>query len=498
MEKKMPKVLSIWFPQLPLDRLARRGDPRLAGAFAIASRVKRSWSLSHVNEIARENGLAPGLPLSDARAVCPDLAVEPADEAREAALLRSLGHWADFLSPRIALDPPDGLLLDISGCTHLFGGERPMAEHAQIRLESMRITSAAGIADTKGAAWALARFGGRPVNIVEPGRMLEALEELPLAALNLPMRLVADLSRTGIRTIGQLNAIKPAEVASRFGTGLTDSLARVLGGAPDPLRLQSPRTAYAARMTLPDPIGLADDLENALRRLADSVCKRLRDAQCGGRRFRLAVGCIDSKERTLTIGFARPCNSPPAIVEQFSAPLRKLKIEFGADRFRLSAAHVEPVQARQLTLDSEVRCKNDADHIVSTLGNRLGFDRVRRFVAGDSHLPEKEYETVEAMNCRSDLNWQASPRKRPLRLYKLPEPLRILEPGRPPNRFEWRGQGFDTKSAAGPERLNLEWWQGEAATRDYWRVQTRNGPRLWLLTYPARKSGDWFVAGRFP
>lgn len=494
----MPKMLSIWFPQLPLDRLARRGDPRLAGAFAIASKFKRSWSLIHINEIARENGLNPGLPLSDAHAICPDLAVEPADEGREEALLRSLGHWADFLSPRIALDPPDGLMLDISGCTHLFGGEQPMAEHARIRLEGMRITATVGIADTKGAAWALARFGGRQINIAESGHTIEALEGLPLDALNLPMRLVTDLSRTGIRTIGQLNAIKPAEIASRFGVELTDSLARALGAAPDPLRLQSPRTAYAARMTLPDPIGLAEDMENALRRLADSVCKRLQDAQRGGRHFRLAVGCIDSKEHALTIGFASPCNNPLAIVEQFSAPLRKLKIEFGADRFRLAAADVEPVQAHQLTLDSEIRRQNDADHIVSTLGNRLGFDRVRRFVAGNSHLPEKEYETVEAMNCRSDLNWRASPRKRPLRLYKPPEPLRILKPGRPPKRFEWRGRSFDTKSAAGPERLNLEWWQGETATRDYWRVQTRNGPRLWLLTYPARKSGDWFVAGKFP
>ena len=494
----MPRMLSIWFPQLPLDRLARRGDPRLARAFAIASRFKRFWILTHINETARENGLNPGLPLSDARAICPDLAVEPADEVREAALLRSLGHWADFLSPRIALDPPDGLLLDISGCAHLFGGEQPMAEHARIRLEGMRVTSTVGIADTKGAAWALARFGDRRINIVEPGRTVEALKKLPLDALNLPTRLVADLSRAGIRTIGQLNTVDPAEIARRFGVEPTDSLARALGGAPDPLRLQSPRTAYAARMTLPEPIGLAEDMENALRRLADSVCKRLQDAHRGGRRFRLAVGCIDSKEHALTIGFAYPCNNPLAIVEQFSAPLGKLKIEFGADRFRLAAADVEPVQERQLTLDSEMRRRNDADHIVSTLGNRLGFDRVRRFVAGDSHLPEKEYEIVEAMNCRSDLNWRFSPRKRPLRLYKLPEPLCILEPGRPPNRFEWRGQSFDTKSAAGPERLSPEWWQGEAATRDYWRVQTRSGPRLWLLTYPARKSGEWFVAGRFP
>ena len=154
---------------------------------------------------------------------------------------------------------------------------------------------------------------------------------------------------------------------------------------------------------------------------------------------------------------------------------------------------------RQETLDRETRRQDDADRIVTTLGNRLGFDRVRRFVARESHLPEREYETVEAMNCRSDSEWSGTPRKRPLRLYKRPERLRVLAPGCPPKRFEWRGAAFETKRADGPERLSAEWWQNEtAATRDYWRVQTESGPRLWLLTYPARKGVGWFVAGRFP
>ena len=495
----MRRVLSIWFPQLPLDRLARLGDPRLAGAFAVVCEVKRAWRLANVNEAARESGLAPGLPLSDARAICPDLATEPADTAREEALLRSLARWADSLSPRVALDPPDGLLLDIAGCAHLFGGEQAMAEHAQLRLESMRMAMRAGIADTRAAAWALARFGGRAVSIADPGCTLEALEPMPLAALNLPPRLGSELRRTGLRTIGDLHAVKPAEAARRFGFELVDLLARALGHAPDPLRFQSPSPAYAARMTLPEPVGLAEDLEGVIGKLAASVCGRLQTAQCGARRFRLTVGRVDSAEQALSIGFARPCRDPRAVVQQFSQPLETLKLEFGADRFRLSASHVEPVRMRQETLDRQTRRQNDADRIVTTLGNRLGFDRVHRFVARASHLPEREYETAEAMNCRSDSEWSGTPRKRPLRLYKRPERLRVLAAGCPPKRFEWRGAAFETKRADGPERLSAEWWRDEAAaTRDYWRVQTESGPRLWLLTYPACKGVGWFVAGRFP
>ena len=494
----MRRVLSIWLPQLPLDLRARKGDPRIGAPFAIIAEIKNAWRLTHLSAAAQAAGLSPGLSLPDARAIRPELMTEPTDAVREAALLRALWRWADCLSPWVALDPPDGLFLDITGCAHLFGGEADMAAHARDRLADMQVTSRMGIADTKGAAQALARFGGGDVEIAEQGRTLQALASLPLEGLRLPKKLSSDLPRTGLKTIGQLAEIKSAELARRFGLDLTKALSATLGHAPDPVSPKAADPIYAARMTLPDPIGLKDDLLSVLDRLTTSVCKRLEGDAKGARRYYLTVRCVDTGDHSLHIGFARPTYERRAVLQQFEKPLSDLKIEFGADWFRLEAAHIEPIQPFQFSLDAHRQAERDTSKIISTLGNRLGYDRVRQFMPMQSHLPEREFICVEAMDRREPVQWQAAPRKRPIRLFKRPERLVTLEPGRPPKRFQWRKSVFVTLNAKGPERLAAEWWQDDlGAVRDYWQVQTEDGPRLWLMTYPGAQEPNWYIAGRF-
>lgn len=494
----MRRVLSICLPQLPLDLRVRRGDPRVSDSFAIISEIKNAWRLTHLSEAAKAAGLTAGLSLPDARAISPQLLTEPSDPVREAALLRALWRWADSLSPWVALDPPDGLFLDITGCAHLFGGERSMAVHARQRLSDMNVTSRMGIADTKGAAWTLARFKSGDIEIAQEGKTGAAISALPLEGLRLPPKTTTDLRRTGLKTIGQLSEIKTAELARRFGLDLTKALSATLGHVPDPVSPKAADPIYAARMTLPDPIGLKDDLMNVLERLTASVAGRLETDAKGARRFALTVRCVDTGDHILPIGFARPTYEPRAILQQFERPLDNLKIEFGADWFRLEADHIEPIQPFQISLDAKRQAKDDTSKIISTLGNRLGFDRVRQFMPVQSHLPEREFICVEAMDRREPVSWTEAPRRRPVRLFKRPERLVTLEPGRPPKRFQWRRSVYATKDAKGPERLTAEWWQDErAAMRDYWQVQTDDGPRLWLMTYPGSNEPNWYIAGRF-
>ncbi|MEX6633725.1 Y-family DNA polymerase [Hyphococcus lacteus] len=495
----MRRVLSLWLPQLPLDRRVRIGDLRTEGPFAIIAEMKNAWRLTHVNRPARRAGIAEGLSLPDARAICPDLFVEPADEIRDAALLRALWRWADCLSPRVSIDPPDGLLLDISGCAHLFGGEGAMGRHTRQRLGDMQIHTRIGIADTKGAARALSRFGKTGVAIAAPGKTNEALKDLPIAALDAEGDIASELARTGLKTIGQLYSVKSSELARRFGLDLTRALGCTLGQEPDPLTPAAADPIYAARMTLPEPIGLKSQIEDVLKRLAASVCGRLEAEQKGARRYLLTVRCVDTGDHVLSVGFARPCAEPASVLQQFSHSLDQLKIEFGADWFRLVAEHVEPIHPKQSTLGKEAQEEDNTARIISMLGNRLGFDHVRKFQPCDAHLPEREFESMEAVDKEFDPVWKQAPRKRPLRLYKTPERLRALEPGRPPKQFEWRRKSYATKSAKGPERLTAEWWrEGDMKTRDYWAVQTANGARLWLLTYPGEAEPNWYVAGKFP
>lgn len=474
-------------------------DSRTDSEFAIIAEDRNALRISHPSAIARHAGVEAGMSVTDARAICPELTTEPTDPFREGALLRALVKWADRLSPLVALDPPDGLLVDISGCAHLFGGETAMATHIRDSLMDMSIASQVGIADTKGAARALARYGAGPVVKAKSGRTAEALATLPLVCLDMPNPVESGLRRAGLKTVGQLYGIKSSELARRFGLELTNRLAKALGHSPDPISLAATQSSYAARMTLPDPIGLLADLEAILTRLAAAVCARLEADELGARQFHLTVRCVDTGDQFLTVGFASPTHAPQMVCQQFTHALQGLEVEFGADWFRLTARNVEPVQSRQTVMGRESRDEESVAKIISTLGNRLGFDRVRRFVPIDSYLPEREFETVEAAHSSAEPVWSRAQRQRPLRLFSNPERIRTLQPGRPPHRFEWRRVSYEMRSAKGPERLTPEWWRdGDGRVRDYWIVQTVNGARLWLMTYPGKRAPDWFVAGRFP
>lgn len=499
----MTRVMSIWFPQLPLDLWVRRDDPRLSGPFAITRDIKNAMRLTHMNNLAIQAGLVSGVSLADAMTICPGLLSEKYDADRSSLLHRALWRWADRFSPWIALDGEDGLFLNITGCAHLFGGEASMAEQALIELGDLNVTARIGMADTKQAAWALARFSGQSVSAIAPGDLSKGLENLPVAALNIKDKLITALRRTGLKRIGDLYKYKTAELARRFGLELTQRLSAALGYMSDPVSPQAADPVYAARMSLPDPIGLLGDIESVLGRLTASICTRLERDQMGARRFDLIIRCPDKDHHHLSIGFARPCYEAGAVLQQFSRPLNDLKLAFGADFFRLVADHLEPLKPRQSILGGELQVQEeDFDQLISTLGNRLGFDRIRRLIARDYNLPDLAFSSVEAV---SDIKsqWEDAPAAqnnppRPFRLYPFPERLRTLESGRPPKRFEWRRNAYDLAHVTGPERLAPPWWEGhDHHMRDYWTVQTRQGPRLWLMTYPGANRPDWFIAGQF-
>lgn len=494
----MYRVLSVWLPQLPLDRLVRKADPRLESPFALIREQRQAWQLTHLNHAAKQQGLSAGLSLADAQAICPQLLTTPCEPERERLLLQALWRWADCLSPRVATEPPDGLVLDISGCAHLFGGEKAMARHTRRRLADLQVASRVAIADTRRAAWALSRCAAEECSIAPSGQTVAALEALPLAGLRLSPNVLRALRRAGLTQIGQLYAIRPAELARRFGLDLVTALNAALGQSPDPVVAQAVPRPCAARMSLPEPIGLLEDLERVVMRLAESVCRRLSGMNSGARRFELTVRCVDSGDHLLSIGFARPCQDAQAVCRQLQHPLQGLKIVFGADWFRLQAQQIEPVQPRQTGFDREACVEDDVALLLSTLGNRLGFDRIRRFIPRASHLPEHSFVREPVGDYRAEIKFPEADSQRPLRLYWPPQRVQVIERGRPPAQFVWSGKAHALVRQRGPERLAPEWWSMRADhLRDYWWVQTTTGLRLWLLNYPGVDTAAWYVAGRF-
>lgn len=494
----MRRVMSIWFPDLPLDRQRRIGDPRIDGCFAITREIKNARRLTHLTSQALSEGLHPNMRVADARAIAPHLLTQETSPERDHLLLRALWRWSDSLSPCAALDPPAGLFLDITGCAHLFGGEEEMCAYTLDKLGGLQMSAHIAVCDTKAGAWGLARFKGGTTAIAPQGKTKDVLASLPIAALKLKDQTLTELRRTGLKIISDLYPFKTSELARRFGLELTQRLSFALGHQPDPVSPGALDPVYSARLTLPVPVSRVSDVSEALNKLAVSVCTRMAAAQVGARRFNFTVRCVDTGDHLLSVGFTRPCFASDMAQQQFQKPIEELRIGCGADWFRLVAENIEPVRPRQIIMGEEGKRRGeDTAQAISTLGNRLGFDRIVQFTPQDSHIPEREFAHTEAGDT-SKTTWPEHHRERPERIFVRPQRLQTLTPGRPPKAFQWRKTSYRTVRAKGPERLLPEWWEsGDKRTRDYWITTTDTGQRLWLLTYPASDPPEWFIAGRF-
>lgn len=458
---------------------------------------------------ALARGLSRGMALADARAICPDLATRPADLAAEAAALASLRRWAARYAPMVGTDGPDGLIADISGVPHLFGGEADLRDDLQARLERAGLTAVSAIAGTRGAAHALARHGG---GIVPDGHLGDGIGSLPITALRVDQETAEALSRVGLSRIADLIPLPRAPLARRFGTGLVLRLDQALGAQSEPVAATAEPPHFGVRMTLPEPIGLQSDVMAGLARLLDRLCHKLALHNMGARRLRLDLRRVDRGTTQVEIGLARPMRDPMRIAALFTKGVDEVDAGFGIDALRLSAPITEPLAPEQvgshisLHLSEQrgggpaLRHEDALADLLSSLGNRIGFDRVLRLLPADSLIPERSfllapaaYSSAEPMPPRGGPN-------RPITLFP-PEPVTEAS-GHPPRRFRWRRMRFTTHSAKGPERITPDWWLDDPAwrsgLRDYWRIETEQGPRLWLFVTPQDAAGqNWYVQGEF-
>ncbi|ARE41475.1 DNA polymerase-like protein [Rhodovulum sp. P5] len=542
------RILSLWFPRLAAERVQRRARGLPSGPFAIVAEDNGAQVLTSLNAAAGAAGLRHGQPLRDALAICPTLLTRPADGAGEAAFLGSLARWAGRFSPWVAEEPPDALVLDITGCAHLFGGEAAMLDEIRVSCADLGLTVHTGLADTRGAAWALARYAGRAATphrsgdaiaqearatraraakravwqrvptvdsadhaprIAPPGQTRQALAPLPLAALRLSDDTVAGLARLGLRRVEDILGMPRAPLARRFGRDLVLRLDQALGAVPEPVSPSRPRPHFAVRLSLPDPIGLETDLLAGIDRLLPALCDRLRVAGQGARRLRLQAFRCDHGMEEVEIGLACPADMPERMRPLLALKLGAIDAGPGIDRLRIEAHVTEPLQARQHAGHVEAaraaaaRQSNDTGlaDLIGRIGARVGLEAVTRVAPAESHIPEKGYQRLQAAWSAPVADWPNRDRPRPLLLFP-PEPVHAPDRPTPPQEFRWRRRLFRAEGATGPERIAPEWWLDDPAwrsgPRDYWRVETDAGVRLWLFyAHGGAMSSGWFCQGQF-
>ena len=546
------RILSLWFPRLGAERLLRQADALREMPFAVLRDTGQMQVLNSLSDVASAAGLHHGQPLRDALAMCPDLVTRLQNPQAEAAFLDVLTRWAGKFSPWVSAMRPDGLVIDVTGCTHLFGGEENLLHQIEAETLDLGLSSRLGLGDTQGAAWALARFTGMDVSshrsgdaieqearatrsraakrrnwerggprpsmaqpvggqgrIAPPGKAHTVLSPLPVAALRLEGETVQQLSRLGLRRVGDLIGQPRASLARRFGKGLVLRLDQALGAASEPISPAKPPPRYAVRLTLPDPIGLEDDILAGIDKLLPALADRLEQDGKGARLVRLQAFRTDQTMQWVEAGLARPTHAPDRIRPLLAMKLGDLDAGYGIDMLRLEAVRVEPVADRRpaghldaaLAARAKLGAERQLEDLISRIGGRVGLEQITRRHPGNSHIPEKSAQTLAAAWSDAAKDWPKPTTPRPLLLWQ-PEPVTAPESPQLPAAFRWRRQDLALALATGPERIAPEWWLDDpnwrSGVRDYWQVITSRGDKLWLyFAHGGTMSAGWFCHGQF-
>jgi protein ImuB len=445
--------------------------------------------------------------LADALARVPDLCVEEADAAADARLLLRLSDMALRWSPIVQPDPPDGLLIDISGCTHLFGGEAALAADAQAVL-GRQLAMHHAFASTPSAAHALARFP------VQAASEQQAIRRLPVAALGLPPDAETALRRAGLKFVGDLADRPTMPLSARFGKQATTALERMLGRADSRLSPRRPLPALHFARRFAEPIAHVDSVLGAVDGLAAKAARMLEQRHAGGRSFAIRLYRSDGEVRELSIETGQPTRDPALLGrllrERVEALADPLDPGFGFDLIRFAVVAAEPLGTVQADLDARGKQGEALSALVDRLSVRHGRERIRRLLPVESHVPERAVRSVPALDGVRGAAWPLSetgePPLRPICLFDPPQPIIVMAevPDAPPRRFIWRGVDHIVTRAEGPERIAAPWWQKASEgrpTRDYYRVEDEAGRRFWLFRrgLTGREAGhpSWYIHGLF-
>ncbi len=486
-------------PLLASERLGP-SPPEATRPLVLVASDRGRQIIRAANAAALAEGLEPGLALADARARVPDLAAQAFDPEADQACLEWLARGATRWSPLVRACPPHGLLIDITGCAHLFGGEASLVADAVTRLARLGFSAQPALAATPAAAMALARFGG------------DHVRDLPVAALTMVDAEQIALRRAGLQRVGDVARLPRAAIAARFGEALLARLDQLLEQAPQPLDPLLPAAPVMAQRRFAQPVADHAAVRVGLEKLLLAVRVKLTAQGLGGRRFCLALYRADGHVAEVAVETAAPQRDVPVLLRLFDERIAALNDPldpgFGYDQMRLAVPVTAPLDEAQLGLDGGALAETQLTALVDRLTARLGRGRIRRLARADTHIPEQASFDLPFDGGRD--HWPTpepgEPPARPLRLFDPPQPIDVIAevPDGPPRAFRWRGRRHVVAAHEGPERIAAEWWRrkdGAGLTRDYWRVEDESGRRFWLLRHGQQGSEAahprWYVHGLF-
>ncbi len=509
----MRRVVSVWLPTLPTDRIRRHdrtadATPNLTIApdtpLVTVAQDGNTRLLAAVDARAAENGLHVGMKLTAARILAGALIERPADPAGDAAELRRLAEWCLGYAPLAAPDPPDGLWIDVTGSTHLHGGEQRMLQDLVRKLSAQGFAARAAMAGTPGLAHAMARFGGKPVSVAPNGGLPPEQapsgglpDDFPIEALRLPAGTSSSLRRMGVLQVGQIAAIARGPMARRFGPIVGLRQDQAAGRVFEVIQPIVPEAAIQASLRFVEPLMTAEAFASVIDRLSVDVCEALGRKGQGARRLDLRFERVDGSIQAIRTGTARAVRDPAHLQRLLTDRLDKVDPGLGVEAMQLIVVTADRLQPEQAATSLFEAPAADLAPLLDRLTGRLGTTRVYRLAPVASHVPERSVRRVPASAAVSG-SW-ANAASRPVRILDPPQPVdSVVAPDEAPAAFVWRRIHHRVRNADGPERIASEWWQDPGSitpARDYFRVEDERGRRFWL--FRSAGDGQWFLHGFF-
>ncbi|HEY1378251.1 MAG TPA: DNA polymerase Y family protein [Gemmataceae bacterium] len=525
----MRRLLCLRLPNWPVQRVrAERPELRLGPLLLLRRDNRHGAVVAACCGQAREAGARAGMTAADAVALLDHTPLaRPLDPTADTAALGRLAEQCEQFSPRVGWETvagraaddrsrrgpampwyggaPEHLFLDVTGVSQLFGGEHELVKRVTAACRELGYAGRAALADTLGAAWAVAG-GGEPVAVVPPGQLLAAIRPLPVGCLRLPDEMVATLARLGVGTVADLMRLPRAGLAARFGTPVLRRLDQALGTAPEILVPHRPPPMFEAAQALDYPSDRRDALDGILDGLIDHVTAALQAEGRGAVRVRVEFRCGPDHTARIDVCLYRPTDLAKPVRELVRLHCDRLALPGPVDRIRLWADQTIPLRPRQDPLfpDPAASADRPLADLLERLSSRLGPAAVVRPILRADPLPERAmcYVPLVGRQPRSgrDATRGVTPSAvshRPLRLIIRPVPVAVEADTSddPPAVFRWRHRWHVVDRLWGPERIETGWWRGGLVRRDYYRVETADGRRLWL--FRDLVSGEWFLHGRF-
>ena len=496
------RFVAIWFRFLQTDWLVRRHPHLHDRPLVVKAPDHGRMVIVAANEHARIHGIETGMVLADARAVVPDLATMDDEPGLIPRLLTNLANWTIYYSPIVAVDLPDGLILDATGCAHLWGGEDAYIKHIHERFTARGYQVQIAMADTVGAAWAFSRFGNGNTGIEKNHHHYE-IQSLPAASLRLDSTTIAQLQKLGLRQIKDFIKMPRTALRRRFGPLLLQRIDQALGHIEEPVIAVQPPPVYQERLPCLELIITATGIRIALERLLALLCCRLQQEQKGLREVVFTCYRADHQMVQVQVETSRPGYNTAHLLKLFEDKITAVAPGPGIELFTIEARKIEPAVAGNISIwENTCTLQSQAvSELIDRLKMRLGANAIRLYTPAEEYLPERSCKISSLPDVEPAAEWMLH-RPRPLHLLPQPQPVEVMAPvpDYPPMLFRYGNKRHKIIKADGPERIEQQWWLQRGEHRDYYYVEDEDGNRYWLFRsghYTSNKTHQWFLHGFF-